>query len=229
MAKIEIIDCCYDVIKEIPNVMTLFHNLFGDGTIALYSVLVDDKLNFVGRSGNNCALVSDEGYTLFELKDENLFSITRDDYLVYVDDCCFVEDSGIQHSLDFFKVQEDVEGYDGCISYKQYNPSNDTLITITYQQMYNDREQGDKIYSCHTVDIDRVYIDERFQELGRVDYGFVPKRAKYFHKLEVDSDMVGYKLAALKEYGFFKYLMNGAEALEMLVEGDFEGAMSKYN
>lgn len=213
MAKIEMIECGYDVIQKIPNVMDMLYELFGDGTIMLYAVLVDKQLSFVGRSGNRCALVQNGSYTLFELENESLLKIVKDNYEVYVNDNYFVSKDGMEHWLEFFEMEEDLEEYNGRISYKQYNPVNDTFCIIAYQQMYNDRDGKPLIYQCHTEVIDGVYIDEKIKEIGRPVSGFIPNTSKYFNKLEVNDDMFGYKIAALKEFGLFKCLEKGALAL----------------
>lgn len=207
------VECCFDIIQKIPNVMGRLYKLFGEETIVLYAVLIDKELGFVGRSGNRCALVQSDGYTLFELENENLLKIIKDNYEIYVDENYFVSKDGMEHSLDFFETEEDLDEYNGRIFYKQYNPANDTLCVIAYQQMYNDRGGRPLIYRSHTEVIDGVYIDEKVTEFGRPISGFVPNTSKYFNKIELEEDMLGYKIAASKEFGLIKCLEKGALSL----------------
>lgn len=104
-------------------------------------------------------------------------------------------------------VQPDTDGYDGCISYKQYDPESDTLCEINYQQMYREVDGKAPIYSFRTREIDGVYIDEEYTKSKGYIKGLpLPRRAKYYTKAAYEPGEIGHDLINIKDYGLVNFL-----------------------
>ena len=215
---VQIIEITEDLLPKVPHVIELLYELYGAKTIGLFAVLVDDKLGFVGRDGGDCVYIHDKGYNRFTLNEkEELGAIGIDGFDVFFgEDVFFVSKDKIEHHIDLMPLSEpDQDDYDGCVSYKQYNPSNDTLCEIRYQHMYNERYGRPTIYGYHTRKIDCLYLDEEYTKKGSPTKGILPKRSKYYTKVEFDDEMVGYKLTGIREYGLIEFLSRGPYELQM--------------
>ena len=70
-------------------------------------------------------------------------------------------------------------------------------------------------YGYHTQKIDSVYIDEEFTKKGSPIRGLLPKRSKYYTRVEFDDSMVGYKMTGIREYGLLEFLQKGPYGLQM--------------
>lgn len=201
---VQIVELDEDTLKQVPHVVELLYEIFGPVTIGLFAVLVDNELGFVGRNGVDCVYIHNDGYNNFTLtQDEELGAIRIDGFDVFFgDDIYFVDKNKIECHVDLLKLSEpDQDDYDGYVSYKQYNPSNDTLCEIRYQHMYREMDSRPIIYGYHTKKIDCLYIDEDYSKKKMPSRGFIPKRSKYYSKIEFEDEELGYKLALLKEYG----------------------------
>lgn len=215
---VQIINLDEQILKSVPHVIELLYEIYGPKTIGLFAVVVDNELGFVGRDGGDCVYIHKNGFNQFSLtQEEELGAIRKDDLEIFFgDDVYFVNGDKIEQHVELYALDEpDTDDYDGCVSYKQYNPHNDTLCEIRYQHMY--REIGGRpiIYGYHTQKIDCLYIDEEYTKKPRPKKGLLPKRAKYYTKVEFDSDMVGYKLTGIREYGLFDFLEKGPYELQM--------------
>jgi hypothetical protein len=148
---------------------------------------------------------------------EELGAIGIDDFDVFFgEEVYFVSKDKIEHHIDLIPLSEpDQDDYDGCVSYKQYNPGNDTLCEIRYQHMYNERYGRPTIYGYHTRKVDCLYIDEEYTKKGSPSRGLLPKRSKYYTKVEFDEEMIGYKLTGIREYGLIDFLSRGPYELQM--------------
>lgn len=215
---VQIVEITEDLLPKVPHVIELLYELYGAKTIGLFAVLVDDKLGFIGRDGADCVYIHDKGYNRFTLNEqEELGAIGIDGYDVFFgEDVFFVSKDKIEHHIDLMPLSEpDQDDYDGCVSYKQYNPENDTLCEIRYQHMYNERYGRPTIYGYHTRKVDCLYIDEEYTKKGSPTKGILPKRSKYYTKVEFDDEMVGYKLTGIREYGLIEFLSRGPYELQM--------------
>ena len=215
---VQIVEITGDLLPKVPHVIELLYELYGAKTIGLFAVLVNDNLGFIGRDGADCVYIHNDGYNRFTLnQQEDLAAIEIDDLQVFLgEDVFFVSKDKIEHHIDLIPLSEpDQDDYDGCVSYKQYNPENDTLCEIRYQHMYREIDGKPIIYGYHTRKIDCLYIDEEYTKKPAPKSGILPKRAKYYSKLEFDSDMVGYKLVGIKEYGLFEFMTKGPYELDM--------------
>ena len=215
---VKIVEINEEIIRDVPHVIELLFHIFGPKTIGLFAVVVDGELGFVGRDGGNCVYIHKNGYNNFTLNtEEDLAALRKDDIEIFFGESLyFVDKNKIEHSVDLCKLSErDQDDYDGCVSYKQYNPENDTLCEIRYQHMYREIDGKPIIYGYHTRKIDCLYIDEEYTKKPAPKSGILPKRAKYYSKLEFDSDMVGYKLVGIKEYGLFEFMTKGPYELDM--------------
>lgn len=215
---VQIVEVTEDLISKVPHVIELLYELYGAKTIGLLAVLVDDKLGFIGRDGVDCVYIHGDGYNRFTLNEqEELGAVEIDGLDVFFgEDVFFVSKDKIQHYLDLIRFSEpDQDGYDGCVSYKQYNPENDTLCEIRYQHMYRESDGKPCIYGYHTQTVDCLYIDEEYSKKGCPTKGILPKRSKYYTKVEFDDEMVGYKLTGIREYGLIEFLGKGPYGLKM--------------
>lgn len=208
---VQIEEITEETLKRVPHVIELLYEIYGPITIGLFAVLVDNELGFVGRNGADCVYIHKNGYNNFTLThNEELGAIRTDEYEVFFgDDVYFVDKNKIECHVDLLKLSTpDQDEYDGCVSYKQYNPSNDTLCEIRYQHMYREVDGKPIIYGYHTKKIDCLFIDEEYSSKPQPGKGILPKRAKYYSKIEFDDGMLGHKLASFKECGLIN-MLNG--------------------
>ncbi len=215
---VKIVEITEDLLPNVPNVIKLLYELYGAKTIGLFAVLVDDKLGFIGRDGADCVYIHKDGYNRFTLNEkEELGALGIDGFDVYFgEDVYFVSKDKVEHHIDLMPLSEpDQDDYDGCVSYKQYNPSNDTLCEIRYQHMYREMDGRPCIYGYHAKKIDCLYIDEEYTKKGSPTKGILPKRSKYYTKVEFDDEMIGYKIVGIREYGLMEFLEKGPYELQM--------------
>ncbi len=221
MAKI--IRCTDEVIEKIPNIMGHVYEYFGDKELIIYAVLEDKDLNFIVCDHQNCIYIksSYQSYEIipFTLKEDKTIGMIK-----IGPDFFFYSDEGITYMVDENKKEhmigakplshEDSEGYDGCVFYVQYNPNNDTLCDIRYQQMYREVDGKPRIYSFHTKKKDIVAIDEQYSKYGADKTGLIPHTSKYYTKYEFKEEETGYTLTAIKDYGLIDVILNGAYNLQ---------------
>lgn len=215
---VQIVNLDEETLQSVPHVIELLYEIFGAKTIGLFAVVVDNQLGFVGRDGGNCVYIHKDGYNHFTLKEnEEIGAIRKGKLEMYFgDDIYFVDENKIEQHLELCSFAEpDPDGYDGCVSYTQYNPSNDTCCEIRYQHMY--REIGGRpiIYSFHTKKVDCLYINEEYTSKPKPKRGILPKRAKYYTKVEFDDREIGYKITGIREYGLMEFLEKGPYELQM--------------
>lgn len=214
---IQITNIDSETLQEIPNVIELLYEIFGPKTIALFAVVVNNELGFIGRDGGNCVYIHKDGYNNFTLdQNENLGALRKDGLEIFFgDDIYFVDENKIEQYVDLCSMSEpDQDEYDGYVSYKQYNSANDTLCEMRFQHMYREIDGKPIIYGYHTKKIDCLYIDEDYTKMPRPTKGILPKRAKYYTKVEFDDDMIGYKMSVLREHGLAEFLEKGPYKLE---------------
>lgn len=215
---VKIVEMDEELIKNIPNVIELLYELYGAKSIGLFAVMVDEQLCFIGRYGADCVYIHKDGYNRFTLNEnEELGALDLDDFEVFFgEDVYFVSKDKIEYHLDLMPLSvPDQDEYDGCVSYKQYNPENDTLCEIRFQHMYREVNGNPIIYGYHTKKIDCLYIDEEYTKKGSPTKGILPNRSKYYTKVEFDDEMLGYKLTGIREYGLFEFMEKGPYALQM--------------
>ena len=215
---VQIVDMDEETLQQVPHVIELLYEIFGAKTIGLFAVLVDNKLGFVGRDGGNCVYIHKDGYNHFTLKEnEEIGAIRKGKLEMYFgDDVYFVDENKIEQHLELCSFSEpDADDYDGCVSYMQYNPKNDTCCEIRYQHMYREINGRPIIYSFHTKKIDCLYINEDYTKKGKPKKGILPKRAKYYTKVEFDDREIGYKITGIREYGLMEFLEKGPYELQM--------------
>ena len=209
----KIIECDDDVVSKIPNVMNILYDVFGKEDIKMFAILSDDKLCFLARCENGCVYIDKDNNPIYFSVDEedNLISVYIEPFQVYFSDNFYlIDENNHEHVLNFYSLPvPDDEGYTGCISYKQYDPQNDVLCELRYQQMYNEGSFN-KVYHFHTKVIDAVYIDEKYKNSKNYHVGLLPRRAKYFKSLKFDYEQIGYKLMAINEFGLTRVLHEGA-------------------
>lgn len=206
---VQIVECTEDILKSVPNVIELLYEIYGAKTIGLFAVVVDNELGFIGRDGANCVYIHKNGYNNFTLNEnEELAAVKKGEYNIYFGSDVYFEDAKkIEHTVNLYSLDElDQDEYNGCVSYKQYNPESDTLCEIRYQHMYRELDGKPIIYSYHTSKIDSLYIDENYIKMPTPKKGLLPKRCKYYSRLEFEDDMVGYKWAMIKDYGLENFL-----------------------
>ncbi len=215
--------CTDDIIEKIPNIMGHVYEYFGDKEVVVYAVLDNNEVSFIVRNHNNCLYIKKEiknySITPFQLKEDKTIGMIKlgDNYFYY-------SDEGKIYMVDKYKKEfmigmkklphEDIDGYDGMVYYIQYNPENDTLCDIRYQQMYRELDGIPHIYEFHTKKIDILAIDEQYSKKGADKKGIVPKTSKYFTKYEFNSEEIGYTLTAIKDYGLLNVIVNGAYNLQ---------------
>lgn len=215
----KIVNCDQEIINNIPKIMELLYNIYGEEEINVYATLEDKKLGFVARVGQNCVFINHMGeYTLFTV-DENgeLLSVRRDGYNVcFNDKTYFVDSDGKEYLVEIGPYPEpDEEGYDGCVIYKQYDNKTDVMCELRYQHNIRNINGRIPIYSFHLKELDTVYIDERYNATKGYRPGLLPRRAKYFTKVAYEEGSFGYDLMAINDYGLFEFLMKGSYALHL--------------
>lgn len=217
-----IVKCSEDVIDKIPSVMEHIYKVFGTKTIIVYAVLSDNNIGFIARDIYNFLYIKNEqnGYSVtpFQIKEDGTVGMIKldDNHFFFGNgDTYMVDKDKIEHGLGIRALKEtDEDEYDGFVYYTQYNPANDTLCDINYQQMYREIEGRTPIYGYHTKKIDVLSIDEKYSKRGNKHAGILSRHSKYFSRYEFDSDQIGYKLVAIKDYGIFDVITQGAYNLQ---------------
>lgn len=209
----EIIRCTEDVLVNLPNVVGLLYEIYGEKEIIVFATLdKEKKLGFVGRANGDCVYINNRGeYTLFALnQDEELDKVRVDGYVAYMDNLYFTDAKDKEYRLQMLPLDPpDLDGYDGYISFKQYNPDTDVLCEINYQQMYREVNGKAPIYGFRTQEIDGVYIDEKYNQSKGYLRGLpLPKRAKYYTKAAYNDGEMGYDWIKIKDYGLAEFLAN---------------------
>lgn len=209
----KIIKCDDNVMSRIPNVLGLIYEIFGEKDVVVFATLDNDKkMGFVARVGGDCVYINDKGeYTLFALDtNEELDRIRIDGYLAFMDDLYFTDENNKEYRLQMMPLQTpDIDGFDGYISFKQYDPKTDTFCEINYQQMYREVDGRTPIYGVRTQEIDAVYIDEKYKKSRGYLRGLpLPKRAKYYTKVAYENGEMGYDWIMIKDYGLAEFKAN---------------------
>ncbi|MDE5888501.1 MAG: hypothetical protein K2H20_00605, partial [Bacilli bacterium] len=209
----KIIECTDEIVKQLPNVLGLIYSIFGESDVVVFATLnKDKKLGFVARVNEQCVYIDDKGdYTLFALNaEEELERIRIDRYVAFMDDLYFTDEDEKEYRLQMLPLtQPDNDGYDGYISFKQYDPKIDTFCEINYQQMYREIDGRAPIYGFRTQEIDGVYIDEKYNKSKGYIKGLpLPKRAKYYTKAAFENGEAGYDWIRIKDYGLAEFMVN---------------------
>ncbi len=208
-----------DIVKRLPNIEKVIYDMFGSEDVLIFAVLDEkQKMGFVVRSNDGCLYIDNKGESIPFSLDENddLSLLRKDDYVInFNEELTFMSQDNIMHFLRLHKYnQPDCDGYDGSIEYKQYDSKRDIMCVINYQQMYREYDGRPCIYQFRTNEIDGVYIDEKYSR-GDHKKGFpLPKRAKYYTKVECAEDEIGYDWMKIKDYGLVNFLSNNIPALE---------------
>ena len=211
---VQIVEITEDILKKSPNVINLLFELYGPSTIGLYAVLVDKELGFVGQNGAECVYIHKNGYNKFTLNAEkDLGALEIDGYdVLFGENLYFVNKEGIESFVELEKLDElDPDEYDGSVTYRQYNPETDTLCEIKYQHMYREMDNRPTIYGYHTRKINYLFIDEEYKKKPQPGKGLLPKRAKYYSKVEFDDSMIGHKLVEIRENGLIETLFSDGD------------------
>lgn len=215
---VQIVNIDAEILQKVPHVIELLYEIFGAKTIGIFAVVVNNELGFIGRDNGNCVYIHKDGYNHFTLKEnEEIGAIRKGELEIYFgDDIYFVDKNKIEQHLELYAFDyPDADDYDGCVSYTQYNPKNDTCCEIRYQHMYREMNGRPIIYSYHTKTIDCIYINEEYTKKPRPKKGILPKRAKYYTKVEFDDREVGYRITGIREYGLMEFLEKGPYGLDM--------------
>lgn len=215
---VQIINISEETLQNIPHIFERLYKLFGTKTIALLAVVVDNEIGFIGRDGGNCVYITKNGCYPFTINlEEDLYYLEKDNFKLYFDNgLCIIDENNIEQHISLEKLDEpDNEEYDGTVSYRQYNPANDTLCEIRYQHMYREIDGRPIIYGYHTRKVDYLFIDEDYTKKGKIEKGVLPSRSKYYSRVEFDDDTLGYKLAGIREYGLLEFLEKGPYNLQM--------------
>lgn len=219
----QIIRCTDEVIEKIPTIMQHVYEYFGCAELVIYAVLDNKNLNFIVCNHQNCLYIKNSfnKYEIipFSLKEDKSLAMIKIDsnYFFYNDDgtIYMVDEQKKEHMIGIKELTcEDEDGYNGFVYYIQYNPSNDTLCDIRYQQMYRQVNGHTPIYSFHTKKIDTLSIDEQYTKKGSDKRGILPPTSKYFTRYEFNHDELGYTLSAIKDYGLFNVITQGAYNLQ---------------
>lgn len=212
----EIVHCDEEILSNIPSIMQLLYDIYGDTDIQVFATLDENKLGFIARVGNYCTFINHRGeYTLFTVTDEDeLSTIYKKPYTINFDGGAFlVDDNRVEHILDFNqRPYPDEEGYDGLVTYKQYDIDRDIMCEMNFQQMYREDKNGiAPVYTYHTKEIDTLFIDEDYEKrgAGSLKVGPIPKKSYYYSKVKYNSEELGYKLMAIADYGLAEYLSKG--------------------
>ncbi len=221
MAKI--IRCTDEVIDKIPNIMGHVYEYFGEKELIIYAVLDDKDLSFIVCDHYNCLYIksSYNNYEIipFQLKEDKSLGMIKlgpnrfyysDEGITYM-----IDESKKEHTIGAKQfTREDSDGYDGYVYYVQYNPDNDTMCDIRYQQMYRLVDGQPHIYDFHTKKKDVIAIDEQYSKKGADKQGILPRISKYYTKYEFNQDELGYTISAIKDYGLMNVILNGAYNLQ---------------
>ena len=183
----------------------LFHSVNG----VYYKINIDDEEKILHRIENLFTIFDLEdkvvGYQMFTVDDNyQVADIAFDDYEMHPQGKRQVfqrREDNLTECLDFFERPNgpDDEGYNGLISYVQYNPNNDMRTIIMYQQnIYNNQN---RIYEFHTRVPFQIKIEKHV--LLR-DKGIkLPFCSKTYIKRTFDyrDEPTYYTLATIKDYG----------------------------
>lgn len=132
----KIVLCDENIIGKLPNVVNLIYEIFGETDVLLFAIMDENKeLGFVARVCEQCVYINYQGnYILFALNQkEELNWFTKEDFTIFCNPLYFIDYEGVQYRLQMRQFNKlDLDGFDGLISFSQYNPQIDTFCKITY-------------------------------------------------------------------------------------------------
>lgn len=192
-------------------------------------VMFDDREKLLQVIDRQCFLytlgydhqVDQIEFTLDEDYDLEFCAISQD-YAVVVDkvdedrdhdEFRFVnQHTGNVEEFAFFgRDEDDKDGYNAFAVYTQYNDEKDIKLAMTYQHMFFKHR---RVYKYHLNNPALLTIERYFLN------GTKSKKEQYVKKnFKFDEDPVFYKLATMKDQGFFKTLSEGA--LRLNLNADF--------
>lgn len=150
----------------------------------------------------------DENYNISKLGTENYEVSFSGDISIF-----FERSNSHTHMVTMGKKEEDVDGYNGYISYMQYSPENDMQSLLIYQYMYR---ENSKLYNSYLLSPFQVVIDKHTSK--------IPIRKNYISR-KFSSDEYVSDFMNIKEYGLTNFLSNNNYSL---CEGDKRYYISKF-
>lgn len=201
-----------NVLTELPHILKYASEQFQDMDIVSYAVLDDEKrINFILRHNSECIYLKNEDKCIkfyhFSINENYLLDgFVAGKYDIYNRNPVLMinRENLSQLVLDVVKREEPSdEGYDGIISFRQYNPENDISLEMQYQQMIRTVNGRHPIYECNLNNLDYVFIDKNASRNKPLTFGPVINR-EYFARFDLSYDSVGYQRQKIKEI-----LLNG--------------------
>lgn len=210
---------------EIPKYYPVFScifNLFGSYEGFYFKLKIGNEIKLLQRLDDLFVIYTMEdvnlvGYEMFTVdEDYKVNSAGFDDFEVHTVDGDRViqeRDSYNIESLVFtkFKNGVDMDGFDGVVSYVQYNQEHDVRLMLIYQQMYNTKN---KVYSYH---IDKKPFQILIEKgIGKKQKGsLLPVLSQRYVRCDYDyrNHNILYSLAVIKDYGLQEFMEKGAFAL----------------
>lgn len=199
---------CEEVLSELGNIVNYAYERLGTTDITAYAALNDEKnLNLILRANNQCIYLVNDGEKLisyyFTMNDENeLDCYLTNDYEVYVreDSLVFVDrENANQLSVNLIKREtSDPEGFDGFVSYVQYNTDSDLHVEMQIPHMFRTVNNMPHIYTYNLNKIESIFIDKKFSKKKPMKFG-IPINKEYFTRFELDFDTIGYSEQKYKD------------------------------
>lgn len=210
----KIVNCDEEIIGHVAKISKILYAIYGEQDVIVFPTLEEgNKLGFISRLGELCAFINYKGeYTLFSLdENDDVLAVSKDGMTVVFGEVVKIIKDDKEYAIGIDKLDEvDMEGYDGCVTFTQYDKDQDVMCRLDYQQMYRDYDGRVPIYSYHTKKVNRAYIKENYSKPGTDRIGFLPRSDKFFDKMTFCAGELGYKITAFKEYGLYEFLTKGA-------------------
>ena len=215
----KVIKCDNSVIDRLPNIFNLLYSLFGTVEVDLFSAIDDgNNMSFIAKNGINGVYIDNNGYKAFKVDfDNNLKAYMGDNFSAYYTedgDVSFVDREDNEYNVSIYPLDEEEEGYNGEVIFKQYHPKEDVFCQLTYQHNYYEMSGKPKIYTYHTKHPNSVYIEKENNKNHDRSFGLIDRHIKSFNRFSFERGMIGYNLILVNEHGLFNTLLNNSYYLE---------------
>ena len=208
-----------EMVSKVPNISDKLENHFKSDSVVLFVCLDDNnKLCFVGRSGNECLYIDDSRTIPFGIRNNTKLNYYyKDGYNLFPDHFEGIEDAGVccqdskgvMHTVMSYPMKFD--DFEGAFSYFQYLEKEDIMCEIRYRHFFRDDVENSPIYEYYkNRKMESVYIDKEYSKHMDFKKGFIPRSFHHYELMSCESNMLGYNMIAISEYGLLNVIAKGS-------------------
>ncbi len=216
----QVVKANMEILKKMPNLYDLIYKFFKTKEVEVYAcVESSENFGFLILDGVNGIYANNRGYRPFVRDlDYNVIKYVSDNYDAFFKEGInpnYVDAKKNEYSLGITPLDEpDDEGYTGEVLFNQYNPHTDTFVQIGYPHMFREVDGFAKIYSYHTYEPRRFYMETENKYEHERRFGPVSRHISSFNGFVYERGMMGYTMMVMNEHGILNTLLNGTYALE---------------